>query len=70
MGRQRSFVERQRQRAVVSLTALMLGGGGLVPQGARAQDSGGVRAALRSAHRLYDALEYERALEQLSAARR
>ncbi|MBE4753309.1 hypothetical protein G4177_34675 [Corallococcus sp. ZKHCc1 1396] len=70
MGRQQSFVERRRRERALSLMALVLGGAMLAPRQVQAQESEGVRTHLRSAHQLYDALEYERALERLADARR
>ncbi|HEX5752851.1 MAG TPA: hypothetical protein VFZ09_41995 [Archangium sp.] len=51
---------------VTGLLAVLL----LMPWGARAQVSPEVRTYLTSVRSLYESLEYERALEQLSSARR
>ncbi len=53
-------------RGVMGLIALTL----LVPWVARAQGSSEVRTYLSSISRLYDKLEYERALEQIASAKR
>ncbi|WP_147443502.1 hypothetical protein [Corallococcus sicarius] len=56
--------------AVLSLVAVLLGGTVLIPRGVRAEaQQGMVQMYVRSARQLYDNLEYERALEQLSRAR-
>jgi tetratricopeptide (TPR) repeat protein len=53
-------------RVVTGLLAVLL----LLPWGARAQVSPEVRTYLTSVGSLYESLEYERALEQISSARR
>ncbi|WP_163988881.1 hypothetical protein [Pyxidicoccus caerfyrddinensis] len=64
-GRSSRLVAVQRSRIVA---ALLLLGFNTLPL--KAQEQGRVQDHLLSARRLYDDLEYERALEQLSEARR